>query len=386
MLNILGPNDPALNALRQSLDAHPEWDATLRIIPWADYRATLMSVLAAETAPYQAVAVPGHLWLPELADAGYLAAIDALANHVPAEVLTAYHVDDILPSVARECRFNGRQWMLPLFSDGHILFYRQDLVDIQDNETVPLISPLEMRTLAQKAHHPPEVYGLALKAHPSEIFLDWLPYLWAAGGEILDDGGEPAFAGEAGVAALEYYCSLREFAPPETHTFGNHEIAKVIKQGAAALVTTWGGQAAAIVLAEDNVVAQRYRYATFPRPWNATWGIALPNHQPRDTQLEMLTLLLRATGREQDRRVIQIAGSPVRWASYAPAELARYPWLAAQLEMLRRADTLPISPQTGSYLGALYEAVYAAFTGETPPAAALRAAAASVRASLAGKL
>jgi len=89
MLNILGPNDPALNALQQVLSAHPEWHTTLTIIPWAEYRDTLMAALTAETAPYQAVAVPGHLWVPELADAGYLVAIDSLAAGVSAEVLAA---------------------------------------------------------------------------------------------------------------------------------------------------------------------------------------------------------------------------------------------------------------------------------------------------------
>ncbi len=382
MLNILGPNDPALNALQQTLAAHPEWQTTLTIIPWAEYRDTLMMALTAETTPYQAVAVPGHLWIPELADAGYLAEIDPLGSEVAADVWTAYQADDILPSVAHECRFDGRQWMLPLFSDGHIVFYRQDLVDIPRGDGVPLISPLEMHALAEKAHHPPETYGLALKAHPSEIFLDWLPYLWAAGGEILDADGEPAFAGEAGISALEYYCTLRQFCPPETHTFGNDEIAAVIKRGEAAIVTTWGGQAAAIVLAADNRFAEKYGYATFPRPWNATWGIAIPRNQPPAVQREMLTVLLRATGSDQDRLVMQIAGSPVRQSSYTPAAIARYPWLAAQLEMLRRTDTLPIAPQTGAYLGDLYQAVYAAFTGDLSPAAALQKAAAAVRAAL----
>ena len=382
MLNILGPNDPALNALQQMLTAHPEWNTTLTIIPWAEYRDTLMAALTAETAPYQAVAVPGHLWVPELADAGYLTAIDSLADGVAAEVLAAYQPDDILPSVAHECRFAGQQWMIPLFSDGHIVFYRKDLVDIPAGDGVPLVSPTEMRALAQKAHHPPEIFGLALKAHPSEIFLDWLPYLWAFGGEILDAAGEPAFAGDAGVSALEYYCSLREFCSPQTHTFGNDEIAAVIKRGEAAIVTTWGGQAAAIVRAEDNRFAEKYDYATFPRPWNATWGIAIPQNQPLSVRQNMLTVLLRATGGEQDRLVTEIAGSPVRKSSYVPDALARYPWLSAQLEMLHRTDTLPIAPQTGAYLGDLYQAVYAAFTGEMSPAEALQKAADAVRAVL----
>ncbi len=380
---IIGPDDPALNVLRDELQRHPEWETELLIIPWSEYRDQLMATLTAETSLYQAVCVPGHIWIPELAYAGYLTPLDPILVRLPADLLAEYQLNDIFPTIVDESRFAGQQYMLPLFTDGHILFYRSDLLAPPTNGNLPVISPLSLHKLAASVHNPPDVYGLALKAHPSEIFLDWLPFLWEAGGDVLNQTGQPAFAGEAGIHALQYYCGLRQFCAPDTHTYGNAEIAEVIKSGKAALVTTWGGQSAAIVLADDNAYRAAYCTAVFPRPWNATWGVSIPANQPEPVQISLLSILLQACGPTQDREITHVAGSPVRQSSYTAKELARYHrWLPAQYEMLKRAGILPVDPKTGTFLSALYTAVYAAFTNEVSPQEALNVAEQEVRQAL----
>lgn len=378
-LGLLGPDDPALNVLRDILQSHPEWQMSLTIVAWPEYRARLIEALTAKRSPYQAVCVPGHVWIPELADADYLAPLGPIMDTLPADLVAQYHPEDILPAIAQESRYEGQQYMLPLFSDGHVLFYRADKITLPTSDGVPIVSPRSLGELAASAHQPPEVYGLALKAHPSEILLDWLPFLWEEGGELLDPRGQPTFASEAGIRALEIYCGLRRFCPSNTHTYGNAEIASVIKAGRAALATTWGGQAAAIVLDPDNAYRQVYRTAIYSHPWNATWGIAVPTNQPDTVQEAVLTVLLKATTPEQDRQITRVAGSPVHQSSYAPEQMNRYPWLPAQYEMLRRAGTLPIHPRTGTFLGVLYEAVYAAFTDQATPQEALARADTQVR-------
>lgn len=365
-------------ALDSALQAHPEWSTTLTIVPWAEYRARLMETLTAPTAPYQAVCLPGHIWIPELAAAGHIAPFDPIFDRLP-ELVSGYQPDEILPTVARECRYAGSQYMLPLFTDGHLVFYRSDEVAVPATEGVPLISPTAFAGLAAGAHRPGGRFGLALKADASEILLDWLPYLWAEGGDILDESGRPAFAGAAGVRALEAYCALRQYCPPDTHTYGNNEIAAAIKQGQVALATSWGGQAAAIMTAPDAIHPESYRVATYPQPWNATWGVALPANQTPTVKEGVLSVLLQAAGPETDRAVTRVAGSPVRESSYVPSELERYPWLAAQYEMLKRAKTLPIHPKVGAFLGALYVAVHDAFVGKATAQEALTAAESTVR-------
>lgn len=375
---VLGPDDPALAALEEALRAHPEWETSLTIVPWAEYRDVLMQTLAAPEAPYAAVFVPGHVWVPELADAGQLAALDPVLERLP-DLVDRYRPDDILPLVARESRFRGAQYMLPLFTDGHLVFFRADTAAPPANGSVAVIAPSEVPQLAARAHRPPERYGLALKAHPSEILLDWLPYLWNEGGDVLDEDGRPAFAGPEGVRALEAYCALRELCPPDTDQYGNAEIADALRQGRVGLAASWGGQAAAILLAPEAAGPTVYQVGTFPVPWNGTWGVAVPANLPPAVQEGILAVLLQAMGPETDRALTRVAGSPVRRSSYAPDQLERYPWLAAQYEMLQRARTLPVHPKVGAFAGALYEAVHEAFTGRSTPREALAAAEREVR-------
>ncbi len=371
-LKIIGPNDPALDVLEAALARYPELDTLLEIIPWPEYREALMATLTANFAPNQAVFVPGHIWLPEFADAGYLADIGALFEGVSADILKEYDADDIVPSIADESQYLGKQYQLPFFSDGHILFYRADLIQLDESDGIPVVSTKELAEMAATVHNPPEVYGLALKADASEIFTDFLPYLWEAGGWIFDENGNPDVANEKNIAALALYCSLREFCPPETHAYGNGEIADSIRKGEAALVANWGGQTAPLQIDVDGQNQAEYKSAAFPIPWNATWGISIPANQPKSIQQNTLSTLMQLLNKEQDKEITRVAGSPVRQSSYVVEELAKYPWLAAQREMLERAKPLPARPELGAFLGALYGAVHDAFTGKSTPAEALQ--------------
>jgi ABC-type glycerol-3-phosphate transport system substrate-binding protein len=84
---------------------------------------------------------------------------------------------------------------------------------------------------------------------------------------------------------------------------------------------------------------------------------------------------LALTGPSFDAKVTRIAGSPTRTGSYSEAECARYPWLADQRAMLLACRTLPAAATRGPLLGALYQAIHRAFTGQVTPEAALAEAA-----------
>lgn len=383
-IHIIGPDDPALAAARQAISDHPEWDLDLQVTPWAEYRDVLMETLQAEKAPNQAVFVPGHVWIPELADAGLIANLEPLIASLPGRVWQEYGWQDIIASIQQDSSYQGQRYMIPYFNDAHILFYREDLLDLGQEGPLPEVSPLDLLDLAQKAHHPPEVYGIALKAHPSEIFFDWLPYFYAAGGEIADAALRPSFFSDAGIRALDTYCRLREFAPPNTHTYGNEEIAQVLRQGSATLVTTWGGQAAPIFLDSGNPFRDQYRSAVFPDPCGGTWGFALPANQSREDQLKALEILLALNSAGMDREVLIAAGSPVRAGSYTEEAFQKYSWLRAQHEILQRIVFLPFDPRIGIYLGHLTQALCDAFLEEKSPEQALEDANASILAALEG--
>lgn len=376
-ITILGPDDPALKALEESCEHHPELDARVEIIPWADYRDTLIASLDTPQSPHQAVCVPGHIWLPELANKGYFFPISELGEDISPNVFANYNETGIVEKVRQESRFQDDWMMLPLFTDGHILFYRSDLVKFPDSVRVG-----DLAAYAKVMCLPDGVSPLALKAHPSEILLDWLPYLWEFGGDLLDAQGNPIFNSPEAVWALEYYILLKKFAPAKTHQYGNAEIINALVSGEVAAAVSWGGQAAAIFDPKQNAHHADMKTSGILQAWNATWGVCIPANQSRGEAAEALTALMQLMDSQCDLAVTHIAGSPVRKGSYTDTEKAIYPWLSAQKNMLETCQMLPVTPTLGSFLGIIYDAVYSAFIGKETPADALNRAAAEINSML----
>jgi multiple sugar transport system substrate-binding protein len=373
-IRMIGPDDPALVVTSAIIANHPEWEAELAILPWVEYRAALMTSISASPSHHQAVFVPGHVWIPELAEKGLLSALDPIIGVLPPEIWQAYQHEKILEMVVEESRFDDQQYMVPTFTDGHLLFYRSDLIDLSEGEALPVVSSLSLAKIVSGVHHPPEIYGLALKAHPSEILFDWLPFFYEAGGEIFDSTLRPAFASRAGITALETYCQLKNYCPPDTHQYGNAEITAILKNGKAALVTIWGGQTAPIFLDPLNEYRERYKAAIYSRPCGGTWGVAIPANQPEHIKLQALQVALQINSPVADMEITYKAGSPVRSTSYTDAAFKRCSWLKAQYEMMNRINWLPKRPESGLILGPLTEALYKAFIGEKSAKEALVAA------------
>lgn len=372
-LTILGPDDPALQALEQACIEQPQLNARVEITPWAEYRNSLLDALKSPTTPYQAVCVPGHVWIPELTHAGYFFNLNELTGDVKPSTLAAYDADGPMPSVRAESHYQNQWVMLPLFTDGHIVFYRSDLLELPEQ-----IRPSDLESYAKSMNLPDGIFPLALKAHPSEILLDWLPYLWERGGDLLDEHHRPIFNSPTGVDALKYYISLKQFSPPETHQYGNNEIASALTEGRLAAAVSWGGQAAAIFDPQKNPFHAVMKTTSLAHAWNATWGVCLPANQPRSQAVETLSGLMQLMDSNCDLNVTRIAGSPVRLSSYSPQQKQLYPWLASQQAMLENCKTLSQLPQVGAFLGILYTAVHRAFTENETPQQALDQAAAAI--------
>ena len=61
-----------------------------------------------------------------------------------------------------------------------------------------------------------------MKADPSEILTDFLPFLWACGGQLFDDQNFPVFPDW--LNALEWYVDCRQWALPRSERSGNTQV------------------------------------------------------------------------------------------------------------------------------------------------------------------
>ena len=377
-VRVLGVGDPAVYAYTDAgLDILGEWrrigggKVSFDIVPWDRYLSSLSLQFEAKEPSYDIVMLPGHLWLPEFVEAGRLAPLGPLVATIPSS-----DWDDFKPFVRDELCYHDEFYLMPSFTDGHVVFFRHDLlggIEVANG----LTTPMELGDLARR-NNSPSHHGIALKADPSEIFLDWLPYLWAFGGDLLSDDGEPAFASTEGVESLEFYRALREFAPPDTDRYGNEQIAEALRDGTVAMATSWGGQAG-FIYAADGGFRTDLAVATFEKPWNVVWSFGVLAASPDvPAAFEFLRYL---SSPAIDAKVGRYAGSPVRSTTYA-AERDTVPWYRAQEQMLDRAVRLPRHPRMNAILPAVTEKLAACVSGELPAREALDQAATAVRALL----
>jgi multiple sugar transport system substrate-binding protein len=379
-IRILAPDDPGLRAYQAMSKTHTHLDITLDIIPFAAYRARLDAALDADEPPYDVVFAPGHLWLPELAAAGRIAPLDDHFATLPA-VYTTYAAETLFPSATADSQYNGKTYLLPLFSDGHILFYDPKRVPIEATTTT--VAPRDIVTLCTQATAPNGGAVIALKAHPSEIFLDWLPYLLDRTGGLLNTDNQPIFYTDEGVAALTDYVGLTKYAPSNTRDYNNEAVADALRRAEVAMAVTWGGQAAPIFRADGSRAPETYRAVSLTTPWNVNWGASVPASLTPQRQQAAVSALLQLHTPDLDTHVLMAAGSPIRTTTYTPENLAAYTWLAAQQQLMERAHSLPPLPEIGSVLGVLYGEVFAAFVGKKTPEQALATAETAVHEALA---
>lgn len=337
------------------------------VLPWADYAARLELERKASKPSYDIVMIAGHLWLRDWVEAGALAPLDSkIASFGP-----AWGFDDILPSVRKEIAWKGQTWLLPSFTDGHLVFCDAASVSSLPGGKLPeRVGSAWLKAAATSlSKGGAGKRPLIMKAHPSEIFLDWLPHLLEAGVEPFDFDGRPLFNSPQGVAALESYLALRDHALASSSEAGNEGVAEALQSGKAKLGVSWGGQAAVIAGAEPG----RFAYATLERPWSVAWSFGLlARSQKKEAALEALKSLCSA---EADRAVGLLAGSPVRASTYADPELSKLcPWFPAQEAMLASAYAMVRFSGLGEAMGPLYTRLAEAFASKLKPAEALAAA------------
>lgn len=126
-------------------------------------------------------------------------------------------------------------WMLPYETLVRIIMYRKDVfkrAGLNPNQAPENWD--ELYEYAKKLSDPSNGnYGTVLASGPQAAY-DWLPFLWAAGGDAVQYDAEEevwkaTFASEAGVTAMEYYLKLA--TTKWTDENGNEQRGYAIRDG-----------------------------------------------------------------------------------------------------------------------------------------------------------
>lgn len=337
-LRILAVGDPAVYGyiepsfkIIENYEINEGVKIDFHIVDFKSYYQELMSTFSSYA--YDIVMIAGHLWLPEMVEKGYLKAFKFESD------------PDIILSIQQEMTYKNQTYLMPSFCDGHLLVYRQSLVK---HKIGPKISVKDLIMNVHANYHHPKI---ALKAHPSELFLDVLPYVRSFHGPLFDSNNKLNLKGEKMLDGIKAYQQMLSLAPKETQTFGNEEILKQIQLKKVPYAVTWGGQLGRIYT-EDCIEKNDLGFAQLVESWNVTWSFAIPHNTPQaEKAFDFMTYLISP---QVDRKIGAFCGSPIRRSTYK-LDGGKYPWYKPLLQMLEEAKRLPNHPYLGSIIGALTE-------------------------------
>jgi len=361
MLKVLAVADPAVKVyVDENLNLLKDFPETVdfNVVPWAQYYSTMLDVFAGKV-DYDVIMVAGHLWMADFAEKGYLAPIEL-------------EEEDILPVILQEMKYKNKFYLSPSFCDGHMIVYRKSVLKEKLGRTLDtVITPEEYIDAASKIGVSKTQAAVAMKAHPSEIFTDALPFLRMGGKDVYDEETLEVLCNDTNIIkGLEAYYELRKYAFLDTDTYGNEEIASAIQNKKAAMAVTWSGQLG-VVYNDDCVDKEDLGFATFNTAWNVTWSFAISAGSKNKEKANELLRFLRSP--KMDAIAGAYSGAPVRRQSYLEG-IDKFPWYECQLSMIEKAKPLPNMLLAGDKNGILYEEIAEAFGGRKSPANAMEEA------------
>lgn len=193
------------------------------------------------------------------------------------EHLSPDEVQAFLPSTIDLAKIDSQLMGLPRNIDVRLLYYRRDLLEddrkrcqFRTEFSRELDVPRTWEEFGQVARFlssPPACYGTLYPGRFSGLFGTWYELMAMAGGRLLDECNQPAFAGKEGQWALGFLRDLYltwKTTPPNLPELYYDDVARYFCEGRAAMVTDWPGGYHRYCDPQRSMVAERFDVALYP--------------------------------------------------------------------------------------------------------------------------
>jgi multiple sugar transport system substrate-binding protein len=275
--------------------------------------------------------------------------------------------------------YDGKIWGSPESSDAGFLYYRTDKVP-----TVPATWQ-DVYTQAAKSG------GIVYQGAPYEgLTCDFLELVYAAGGSVLSaDGTKSTFNSPQNVKALQFMVDgiKNGAAPKAVTTYMEPESLTAFQTGKPAFMRNWPY---AYALNEKSAkVKGKFKVAPEPTFQGGGKGGILGGHNSvisaysKNPGAALKLIDFIGSPEIQKAYAVQFSLSPVKTAVYDDAGVQKaMPFSAELKQAISQAHARPVSPVYPQISQAIYKNVNNALSGQTDPAAAIKAADAAITKAL----
>src|SRR5260370_6783086 len=109
------------------------------------------------------------------------------------------------------------------------------------------------------------MFVYVMRAAPGNaVVADFMPLLWAFGGDVLDLSGKPVTDSPAAIDALKFMLELGKYSPPGYAGFNADEVSAHLLQSTAAMSINWPAWIAAMDDAAKSKVVDKIEFSPMP--------------------------------------------------------------------------------------------------------------------------
>jgi multiple sugar transport system substrate-binding protein len=355
-------------------NAANEWGAAhgVRVevveLPYANLFEREQLDLTSRTGAYDVIMLDDP-WFPRLVENGNLA---PLPREPDGDFVTAC-VD-----VCRNPYRTGKPFALPYVGNSQLFFYRGDLF-AKYNLGAPKTWD-EVLAAAKRIGAAEKMYGYVMRAAPGNaVVADFMPLLWAFGGDVLDASGKPVCDSPAAVDALRFMLELGKLSPPGYAGFNADEVSAHLLQSTAAMSINWPAWIAAMDDPSKSKVVSRISFAPMPAGRApgvgelGSWLVAVPAASKHSA--DAFDFIFWATEAPQLKQAALRGNPPTRRSVFqSPDLIAKFRAFPVQLASLESARPRPRTPQWNEIENAFGIYLSKANAGAIDPAEAMRSA------------
>jgi multiple sugar transport system substrate-binding protein len=359
----MGTEGEKLSVLAKDFEAaNPGAKVNVTPVPWDDAHNKISTAIAARTTPD--VSMIGTTWMGEFAKSGAL-------EQTPAE----FDKSAFFPGAWDATVVDGASYGVPWYVETRLIYYRKDLA-----EQAGVQPPTNWQQLTEFATALKDKagakWGINLQPGGTGSWQTYLPFVWQAGGDVMDSSGQWTLDSPQMTQALDYYKSFfADKLAPGSLQPGELESMFVDGQIGAFVSGPWH-----IGILKDAGGAgfeQKFDVALMPREQAGTSFVGgsdlsvFKDSKNRDSAWKFVQYLSKPE--VQVKWYQTVADLPAVQAGWTDPSLSGDPFLSKFGEQLKDAKSPPAVPTWEQVAAVIDGEVEKATVGDTPPADAVKA-------------
>lgn len=214
-------------------EEHPNLTIEIEALPYSAMRDRILNSFLAPESTFDIV-ILDNPWMAEFSSAEFLMPLDDYIDQAGED----YMYNDFFEPLRNIGTYEDTVYGIPFYNYALSLIARQDLME---EAGVDAPTSLEEYVDFLEALDTEEVNGVAMQPQRGyKIFEEWKNWLYAAGGQLMDEEGNVTIDSEAAQTALNQYIEVyNNYAPDNSLNWGFDQALRAVASGEAASMISY---------------------------------------------------------------------------------------------------------------------------------------------------